>query len=130
MSNNSGAKCGALSITNGRHCNVKIEHSIFINNSAITNSGGVACITHSTISILNSTFSYNKAIESAGVFEVDGSEITIQSSSFDNNEAGINGGVLNSEHFRTSLFISRTSFTNNQGAQQGGVMYLHGEKRE
>ena len=55
---------------------------------------------------------------------MDDSAITIHSSTFYNNTAGANGGVLNSEYFHTSLFISHTSFMNNQAAIQGGVMFL------
>ena len=131
MTNNSATECGALDSNNDlRHQNVEFvtKNSMFVNNSALTNNGGVLCIRNASIFIRNATFSHNRAAEHGGVFTVDDSIMTIEESIFDNNTAGVNGGVLNTEYFRSSLFISHTSFTNNQAAQQGGVLYL-GRKR-
>ena len=124
ISKNSAASCGALAINDFQHYNIKFENSMFVNNLATTNSGGVLCIRNGSISVDNCTFSHNRAAGNAGVFAVDDSTVTIHSSTFDNNTAGANGGVVAIEYFRTALFISHTSFTNNQGAKQGGVMYV------
>ena len=99
-----------------------ISYCRFIDNSAY--SGGAASIRGATVTILNGTFSHNRAANSGGVFAIDDSEITIYSSTFDNNTAGANGGVIATEYIRSSLFISHTSFTNNQATNQGGVIYL------
>lgn len=61
---------GVLSIENTQSI-VTISHCSFINNSAYYN-GGAASIRSATISILNSTFSQNRA-ENGGVFAVDDS---------------------------------------------------------
>ena len=124
INKNSAVKCGALDISNFHHYYIKFKNSVFIDNSAVTKNGGVMCIRNASISVLNSTFSHNRAAENGGVLAVDDSEVIIHGSIFDNNTAGANGGVLNSEYFLISLFISHTSFINNQGAEQGGVMYL------
>lgn len=124
LSNNWAAKCVTLDVNDGQHFNVILKDSIFKRNLADTESGGVACVRNATISILNSNFSLNRAAENAGVFAVDDSNMTIHGSTFDSNIAGANGGAVNTEYFRNSLLVSRTSFTNNQAAKQGGVMYL------
>ena len=124
MNNNSGARCGALSITDSQFHSVKIENSILTNNSAIISGGGVACIRSATVSILYSIFSHNRARENGGVFAVDDSVVGIQGSIFDNNLAVANGGVIATKYFQAALFISYTSLLNNQGNKQGGAIYL------
>ena len=114
---------GVLSIANTTSM-VTISHCTFTSNSAFYN-GGVASIRNATVSILNSTFTQNRARRgNGGVFAVDDSEITIHDSMFDNNTAGTNGGVISINYLRSALFISHTSFTNNKASNQGGVMYL------
>ena len=106
------------------NCLVSIYQSMMKESSVRRGSGGAARIRGATISILNGTFSHNRAAENGGAFAIDDSEITIYRSTFDNNTAGANGGVIATEYIRSSLFISHTSFTNNQATNQGGVIYL------
>ena len=124
VNHNLAAYCGALVINDSQLNNVNFKNSIFINNSAISRSGGVMCVRNASISLQNVTFSHNRAAANGGVFTVDDSKMTICGSTFYNNTAEANGGVLNTEYFRISLLISHTSFTNNHGDKLGGVMYL------
>ena len=110
----------------GINISLFINQSEFVNNRIIdrAGSGGVAYIRSATVSILNSTFSQNRATENGGVFAVDDSEMAIHGSIFDNNTAGANGGVIGIKYLHSAIFISHTSFTNNQATEQGGVIYL------
>ena len=123
---------------------VTISHCTFIDNSAFATNGGVASIRNATVSILNSTFSQNRAVNggvfaiddtemtvhgsifdnndaraSSGVFAVDDSEITIHDSTFDNNTAGTNGGVFVVDD--TEMTIYGSTFNNNTAGTSGGV---------
>ena len=124
FSHNLASTCGALDINDFQHYSVRFDRTTFTYNTATSNRGGVMCIRNASISVLDSTFSHNRATGNAGVFSVDDSDFTIRRATFDNNTVGANGGVIATEFFRTTFTISQASFTNNRASESGGVMYV------
>ena len=124
---NTALYCGALYVDRNLYANVTVTKSRFTCNRAMGESGGVICVGSDIISILDSSFSHNSAIEDAGVLYVNStfSDVTIQGSHFEENRAGGNGGVL---HYAMScgvrVNVNQSSFIANQAIGDGGVMYL------
>ena len=128
---NSAVHCGALDVQN---ISGNLVASTFTYNSAhqgqnrrVTgdNVGGVACISDSTVSVLNSTFRHNSAVGDAGVIQVENSTVVAHGSKFDNNSAGRNGGVLSTELKSVYITFNQSSFTSNRAMMDGGVIHVN-----
>ena len=136
FSNNSAISCGTLKVGDS---NIKLN---FVNSSFIDNResmmikelkiaaktpaqfGGVACITNSEISIINSEFISNQAMGHGCVFYVENSSLFIRGSDFSKNRAQRNGGVIFTMLSSVAINIYQSSFTYNQAGGDGGVMYI------
>ena len=99
---------------------LNISNSSFINNGA--NHGSVVrAICSSTVSLRNTNCSYNWAVDTGGVINVNkGSKIIIEGSMLDNNLANKGGGVISAEQ-DVSISINESSFVNNS-AEIGGTV--------
>ena len=78
-----------------------------------------------SVSIRNSTFTYNRAIVHAGVLYIDNSLVSIWDSTFFSNSAAIKGGVIYTQTVASSYSIMHSAFSHNSAGESGGVMYLN-----
>lgn len=122
---NSAPSCGVMEASN--HVAVDFDSSSFIGNVATGQliGGGVACVRNVSVSIQNSTFTYNRAIVHAGVLYVDNSLVSIWDSTFFSNSAAIKGGVIYTQIVASSYSIMHSAFSHNSAGESGGVMYLN-----
>ena len=142
FSYNSASFCGALGVswrirfTPFLPYKLSITRNVFAHNRATgvdtrtIGGGGAACVKSGSVSIVESNFSHNLAIEHGGVMEVDNSTVEIQESTFDNNTARGNGGVIHasSPYLASTFEVYQSLFTSNQASRgDGGVFYFHSE---
>ena len=131
FSDNFALHCGVLDLDN---VEVKLDTSTFTRNVAYfkiasDNEGGVACINHTNLSVLKSTFSHNLAMGAGdgGVMHVMRmSTITVNESKFENNTAGRHGGVISADVDRVTLSFGQSLFHNNTATVDGGVAHVGG----
>jgi predicted outer membrane repeat protein len=129
FSNNLAARCAVLQAGYGQ--NVQFINSTVKNNIAngeLTSdgTGGVACLKQTSVHVISSSFSLNKATGNAGVLYTENSSLSIVGSSFDGNKAGLNGGVIYwyAATPRVSINITYSRFSNNLAFIDGAVMYV------
>ena len=124
---NSAPSCGVVDASN--HVTVEFESSSFMNNVATGHlvGGGVACVKNASVSIRNSTFTYNAANLHAGVLYIDNSFVNVCDSTFLGNSAAVKGGVMYTQIVSTEYTISHSAFSYNSAGESGGMMYLNSE---
>ena len=132
--NNSATFCGALEVEGLFHESVNFKHSSFVGNRAtgrlaqnsanFYRGGGAICIRNASISVINSTFNGNSAVENAGVMHIEESSVEIVDSKFDHNEATLDGGVIYTKLLPNTFTIHHSSFSDNEAGDDGGVMYM------
>ena len=90
--------------------------------------GGGAIYSNGTVSLTNSTFSYNTATQGGGAVYADTAEVTIRDSYFHNNRAqGGNGGAVTLRNYCTTS-VSNTTFASNTSENlDGGALYAQGK---
>ena len=106
---------GAVCIFDGG--SITVANSSFDNNSAIE--GGAVYMNDGSITVANSSFDNNSA-KCGGAVNMDGGSITVANSFFDNNSAYDGGAVCMSYG---SIIVANSSFDNNS-AEDGGAVYM------
>ena len=87
--------------------------------------GGAIC-NHGSLTITNSSFSYNSAQSRGGAISNGGeASISISDSSFSGNSAGVGGAIFS--HGEASLSITGSSFSDNLARSSGGAIDNNGE---
>ena len=105
------------------YCYITVANSSFYNNSAIQ--GGAMFMDHSNVTVANSSFDHNSATNAGGgVVYMDGVYITVAYSSFDHNSAGGEGGVFYMDQNSTAR-IDGTTFRGNTANKNGGVVQMY-----
>ena len=112
--------------------NVEISGSLFANNRAELQVGGVVWIDRLKFNfyISNSTFVMNQAGTDGGVMHMinnelnEHSQLVINGSFFNSNKANTRGGVFSTFDPCSYLINNSSLFTNNQAGTDGGVMYV------
>ena len=117
------ATSGGVLYTNG-HYNHRMEfkNSTFVFNEA-TDSGGVAFLGNTSLSISNCIFNNNTAGTDAGVLDVSFSSVRVKQSALSHNRADRNGGVFYGRNYTTNFTIVQTDVEHNT-ATNGGVFYF------
>ena len=113
--------CGALNSYNGagisgQSSDVSIIDSTFYYNRAINKlsvGGGAACINDASVSITNSIFVGNSAMGYGGAVVLNNSTITITDTVFSNNTAGLSGGALITYANPSNYTINSCTFVDN-----------------
>ena len=130
---NSAHHCGALVLSSAsvsgqsNESDVSIIDSAFYYNSAIDElsvGGGAACINDVSVSITNSTFVANSAVGYGGAVVVNNSTITITDTVFSNNTAGLSGGALITYVYPSNYTIDSCTFIDNRAGDDGGAMFI------
>ncbi|WP_458404599.1 Ig-like domain repeat protein [Methanobrevibacter sp.] len=124
--NTADKKGGAIYVASGSE-NCLINNSVFIENSitdGLIGYGGAIYSEAGNMTVLNSTFTSNKAYDGGAILI--GSEsghATIRNATFATNEAENNGGAINL--IASNVNITTTHFNNNI-AKKGGAVYVGG----
>ena len=117
------ANGGAVRLRNG--ANVVIEHSSFLQNSAVRG-GAIALTTGNTrLSVRHASFRSNSARSGGGAVFTKGESVYIIGSSFEHNRVVLDGGAIAA--LSGHVDVSNSSFFRNQAAQGGAVFVNGGE---
>ena len=118
-------------INTGMRTNTKFEMTIsnctFRNNSGIK--GGALQVENSVLDILNSSFSFNKAVLGGAIYSVD-SNIQIytihkHNTTISNNIAYKNGGAFYLDNSRIHINSKPLILSNNVAKEKGGAIFVH-----
>ena len=114
------ANNGGVLYVNGHynHC-MEINDSTFEFNE--TGDGGVAYTRNTSLSITNSEFNNNMATTLGGVLDLSFSSVSIRQSTLSWNTAGDKGGAFYGRNYSTNFTIVQTTFKHNT-AFNGGVV--------
>ena len=100
-----------------------VTNSTFSFNSAAGNGGGILNNTGGTLTVTNSTFSFNSAAGNGGGINNTGGTLTVTNSTLSfNSAAGSGGGIVN----LGTLTITDSSFSGNSASIGGGISNLVG----
>jgi predicted outer membrane repeat protein len=113
---------GALFVNSNTH--LTIRRSVFARNRATASHGGAIRFYESTVQLVNSTFTRNRAGEAGGAFDAYLGTMRLLGSRFTGNRAASNGGGIVS--FDQDRFIMRRStFAMNHSRAQGGGAFVN-----
>ena len=112
-------------LATSQHLNVTLRNLTFINGITQGQGGALNLGYWSNLTVSNSTFRYNRALENdsacdggGAIFIGGGSVAHIENSHFDSNRAN-NGGAIN--NLRSGLTILNSSFNNNHAQHTGNI---------
>ena len=119
---NSAASGGVLYANGYYNHHMEFNGNTFVSNKA-TDSGGVAFLGNTSLSISNCVFNNNTAGTDAGVLDVAFSSVIVKQSALSHNRADRNGGVFYGRNYTTNFTIMQTDVEHNT-ATNGGVFYV------
>ena len=122
FSYNSATKGGVLYTNDHYNHHMEFKNSTFVFNEA-TDSGGVAFLGNTSLSISNCVFNNNTAGTDAGVLDVAFSSVIVKQSALSHNRADNNGGVFYGRNYTTNFTIVQTLVEDNT-ATNGGVFHV------
>jgi fibronectin-binding autotransporter adhesin len=109
---------GAITVNDGT---VTVNNSSFENNHAVN--GAIYAGYGTTLTVNNSSFNGNSAMNDGGAINgATGSSVRVNNSSFSGNSSGNNGGAIFSD---SAVHILNSSFSENSAAMQGGAVYAN-----
>ena len=121
LTEGSGAKGGAIALTNGGIATV--ENVSFIKNAAFFGGAIATESERDRLAVSNSSFAQNRATTTGGAIMIDGGSVEVAESAFHDNWAQEYGGALATSRGR--LRISNSTLHGNQ-AEKGGGIYING----